>query len=123
MRTRRVALLRLAPRVRTLCITPRPLPHWSTKVEEEWAPGTRSWIPGSPPPRKLTSMITSAPSAKALVGVLEQHGAAFNAVHCGALWVRLGALARLEVLPAHDLRVDRAVTHAVSDDQLDRARA
>ena len=91
---RHAALLRLAPRVRTLCITPRPLPHWSTKVEEEWAPGTRSWIPGSPPPRKLTSMITSAPSAKALVGVLEQHGAAFNAVHCGALWVRLGALAR-----------------------------
>jgi hypothetical protein len=39
-------------------------------------------------------MITSAPSAQALVGVLEQHGAAFNAVHCGALWVRLGALAR-----------------------------
>ena len=39
-------------------------------------------------------MLTSAPSSSLLIDLVEEHGEAFNAVHCGAFWVRIGQLSR-----------------------------
>ena len=49
-----------------------------------------------PPPRWLTTHITSAPSAHGLVQASTTHAAAFNAVHCSAFWVTLGRLVRAD---------------------------
>lgn len=84
----------------------------------EWQPGTESWRVGHPPPRLLTRWLTSAPSSRELLRECEKHGVAFNAVHCSALWVRLGKLARndpsqLAWLRMHPAAVEVAREHTL----------
>ena len=55
---------------------------------------SRTLATGTPPPAALTRIITRAPSASELLLIHDRHHAAFNAIHCSALWVSLGRLAR-----------------------------
>lgn len=49
-----------------------------------------------PPPKLLTTSLSTAPSAPLLVELGDAHGAAFNGVHVSAFWVSLGRLVRTD---------------------------
>ena len=81
----------------------------------EWKPGSESWRAGHPPPRNLTVILSRAPSCTELLRTSAEHGEAFNAVHCSALWVRLGRLARDSADERAWLRANPSATAFISE--------
>ena len=80
----------------------------SVREAAEWLPGSGSWRADHPPPRQLTKLLYGAPDVEELMNVVNVHGDAFNAVHCSALWSRLGGLAKTDPEQRRWLRQNEA---------------
>ena len=93
-RTTRSPALAVAAAAAPLRRLSASIPEDSSASDTYWRPGNVQWREGNhPPARMLTGVLMKAPSIEQLLDLSERHGEAFNAVHVGALWVRLGRLA------------------------------